>query len=584
MGKVYDKHVAPWYQKQLAASGAPKSVYRIPTREEWLKEQSSPTKLRTSPEEASHEYAVSAVKGATDLAITANKFVGYMLGHNRLVDKSGPFNVDNTPTGFMDEAFRTLKYREEDYLADHQVRGIGDALLRGGFEMLPQLPLFNAAEAGLEGAGLTKEVMDTYKAAKPLRAASVGFLTSLATGSNIKEAVGQGVGFAAFDVGGDALAKAGKAGLTRAKSFLGRMLTLGGPKSIAAMAEAGEKWLAGRGGEEALKTKISTAASGGVPLKISDPLGQAGANLLNAFAKDKFGRLYNFLNKDQKLEVMRGLATYSAKEAPVEAVAQAVDNPQAKAVVTKVVQQDLQRQAQVSPEFKATLDSLAKIGINTSELVTEEATENAAVKSGRRSIPKVIQHLAKGTTDSAEKSKGILQYVNDEAKKLGRPGPGAATINDPVFFENLRHLVGNNYKLESQHQQLVQLWGLRNEFPKDIQALIKYHMEQLYPPSKGYSPRVYNQMVQNQEKLLSDVATGLNKDVEDIKKHGAKLFRSHDQAIDPLSGKTPNRFTRELEQKAEVARIKAKVKNHPDAKKAVTKTLQVLRKHNIVKE
>src|SRR5512146_2572235 len=26
MGKVYDKHVAPWYQKQLAASGAPKSV------------------------------------------------------------------------------------------------------------------------------------------------------------------------------------------------------------------------------------------------------------------------------------------------------------------------------------------------------------------------------------------------------------------------------------------------------------------------------------------------------------------------------------------------------------------------------
>lgn len=399
-----------------------------------------------------------------------------------------------------DKGHEQAESKIDNWLADHYNDSLGHKIGSMTGEQAGNLPAYILANGIVRGVIQPSQLQKLGKpalfTAKRLMEAAEGYMAGKATGE--KDASGTAIAFAGFGTAG--------AMLGGARRYIGKLLGIGGPKLVAeVMARAATPV------EEAVKTTNP----------LSERINQANREVLNAFSKAHYnGQLFHFLPKVEKEKVLDAIA----QETVHQTKNIAASNPE---LVQKFVAKSVQKQMESSPVFKQSMDTLAKGGLKPEDIVkstTETVVKRARINTGEASTPAAMRKLV----------------------------VGAAKADSPEFLANMLKSVQTNFKIENPKHKLVFIWGIKDQLPKQLQTVLKQHMEHEFPGTNAHN---WAKMVKALDEHVADLQT--------TGKLGERVFRSTS-----LSGQKTE-WQKKMMDMADIIRTGKAVRNVPEASKAV---------------
>lgn len=533
--RVFDKYVLPFYAKR---------GIEPPSKEHWITGQfsSSDTEPFKHPMAKMYEsdffqtFGMAGAKGFLEwgeaLRELNNRYNYHASYQGKTIHEKLQEKVDNW---YIDNYNNDIAHK------------LGDILGRSSSD----IPLYMAAGEITGAMKIPKFINSPYGKFlyRRLVSSTEGYL--IAKGKGEENPLDTAKSFAIMGTAGEAIGAGFGAGLKVAGAttkYIRELLGIGGPRLV-------NEVIAHAASETAPGVAAETQRLAGLPKPLANPLAdrikQASREVLNDFAKAHYnGKLFHFLPQADKAKVLDAIAEETAKQARTVSTV----DPK---VAQSVIKADFTKQMQQNPALQ---QSMKLLGLQPDEVfktTAEAVVERAGAKNGSSKVPAVMERLARGATKEGDKANAIALRV------------GAASVNSPEFLPNLLKMVETNFKLENPKHKLVFLWSIKDEFPKQVQNIIKQHMETEFP---GMNARSYNNMAAKLDEHLSDLQT--------TGKLGERVFRSTNL------GKAKTEWQKDLQDTADIMRVGKIVRNAPTQAQQATKDVakRILRSKNYIKE
>lgn len=418
--------------------------------------------------------------------------------------------VYTDPFGFNEKIFKVVEDKINNWRADHysDVARHKTADIIG--EGAGQLPLWMAVGEGMAAMGLAAKatplvtnltklplgkILTSSKTGqfvgRRLFQAAEGYLGSRLSGQDSKESIGSGAGFATLGAAGEGVGagyKVGKNLLTSAfnesgaKLYLKELLSNGGWRFATDVLRMSRKDLeelhASDEAKKAIQEKYGSLP-GRVRDSLLDKINDANKELINGLSKKYYGKNYQFLNSDQRQEVItqleKGMLPAAVKEVAYD-----------KKTVAKEVVEGLKKE---SPQFQKASQTL---GVDPKELVKNVAISNVrAAKQASGVHNKEIRAILEEINAVAQPSKAISSV-------------GAAKKNSLEFLQGaINKFAGKSpIKLQGNTNKLLYAWMKAS--PKDKEIIAK-HLENDAQLGK-HTPKVWTEMANALKEHMTKMA------------------------------------------------------------------------------